>query len=165
MLVDVLVTLPTGDGGSSGSGGKGATGQITKVLLENIKVIAADGNNGGASGQSYSSKHNGEITLSVTPDQAEKLVLANEIGKFHLLLRSFTDTKNAKIPPVDYDELLTGIKPTDLEKALPAPPKGVSIKPVTPGQGLPEPAGPEAKSGHQMEIYTGSGVKTVKFDN
>src|SRR3972149_8776190 len=88
--VDVLVTI---DRESKESTEK-ASAKITKIVLENMLVLAA--------GQEMEErKDKGEtktvpvdvITLEVTPEEGEKLALAASEGKIQLALRNFNDTE------------------------------------------------------------------------
>jgi pilus assembly protein CpaB len=77
--VDVLVTV-------SSPAQKGES--MTKIILEDIKVLAVD--------QTYDRKEDEPVivqtvTLLVTPEDAEKLVLASTEGKLQLSLRNATD--------------------------------------------------------------------------
>ncbi|MBW3629643.1 MAG: Flp pilus assembly protein CpaB [Gemmatimonadetes bacterium] len=77
--VDVLVTMPP----SSGQPG------TSRVVLQSIRVLA--------SGQSFEESSEGEpkdasvITLLVTPDEAEVLLLASNEGRIQLALRNSLD--------------------------------------------------------------------------
>ena len=160
MSVDILLTVDADDKGGGG-GSKSANGQMTRTLLQNIKIISSGDNASGASTSRRSSKN--AVTLSVSPQQAEMLALANEVGMFHLTLRGFTDTNPAKLSGSDYQELITGVERSTLAKTTPPPPSK-DIAPVDYASDLPEPSGPEAVGGaHKIEVYTGSGVKTVTF--
>jgi pilus assembly protein CpaB len=80
--VDVLVTINNGDAGNAE--------QVTKVVLENILVLAA--------GPQMQKGEKGEspvdvYTLEVTPDDGEKLALASNEGKLHFALRNITDNE------------------------------------------------------------------------
>lgn len=87
-MVDVLVT-----GALTGSGGN-----ITRTILENVRVLAA--------GQKVEQDREGKpqtvpvITLLVTPDDAAKLAMASTEGKIQLALRNTIDTKSMNPPPV-----------------------------------------------------------------
>ena len=78
--VDVVVTLPP-----RGSGGE----SVTQVLLQNVPALAA--------GESTQPDAQGKpqrvtvITLLVTPDQAEVLILAANEGRIQLALRNTLD--------------------------------------------------------------------------
>ena len=70
--VDVLITRQRGER------------QATDVLLQNIRVIAIDQNAKGANGQPIVGK---TATLEVTPLDAQKLALAQQVGSLSLVLR------------------------------------------------------------------------------
>jgi len=83
--VDVLVTIRRGTGQTES--------QITKIVLENILVLAA-----GPEYQATSKEEKAApvdvITLEVTPEETEKLALAATEGKLQLALRNFSDTED-----------------------------------------------------------------------
>ena len=82
--VDVLVTMtPRGTG-------KEAVTPITKIVLEDILVLAA-GSEIEQGSKQEKSKQVDVITLEVTPEDGEKLALAASEGKIQLALRNFTD--------------------------------------------------------------------------
>jgi len=82
--VDVLVTMtPRG-------AGKEASTPITKIVLEDILVLAA-GSEIEQGSKQEKSKQVDVITLEVTPEDGEKLALAASEGKIQLALRNFTD--------------------------------------------------------------------------
>src|SRR5882724_3227447 len=84
-MVDVLVT------GRALGGGSAPQGDITRTILENIRVLAA--------GQKIEQDREGKpqtvavITLLVTPDQATQLTMGATDGKIQLALRNTIDTK------------------------------------------------------------------------
>jgi pilus assembly protein CpaB len=84
-MVDVLVT------GRALGAGNTAQGDITRTILENIRVLAA--------GQKIEQDREGKpqtvavITLLVTPDQATQLTMGATDGKIQLALRNTVDTK------------------------------------------------------------------------
>ncbi len=82
--VDVLVTI------ESNNSGRRKNEPITKVVLENILVLAAGtqmdkGDGGEAPVDVY--------TLEVSPDDAERLALASNEGTLHFALRSVLDSE------------------------------------------------------------------------
>src|SRR5215470_8655888 len=83
-MVDVLVT-------GRALGGAAASGDITRTILENVRVLAA--------GQKVQQDRDGKpqtvavITLLVSPDDATKLTMAATDGKIQLALRNTVDTK------------------------------------------------------------------------
>jgi pilus assembly protein CpaB len=92
-MVDVLVT-----GAIAGSSQQGSAGNITRTILENVRVLAA--------GQKIEQDRDGKpqtvpvITLLVTPEDASKLAMASTEGKIQLALRNTIDTKTLNPPAV-----------------------------------------------------------------
>lgn len=74
--VDILLSRVEGGGASSNS--------YTDVLLQNVKVLAVDQIAGIKQEQPTVAK---AVTLEVTPEQSEKLVLASGVGSLSLVLR------------------------------------------------------------------------------
>jgi pilus assembly protein CpaB len=112
--VDVILT------GIPPKGLKGTKGEETasKIILENLEVIAA--------GQNVQRDVNGkpqtvqDVTLLLTPQQAEKVALATGDGRIQLALRNPMDKEAAEPPLVVSSTLYTGPtmeKPGDASKA------------------------------------------------
>ncbi len=86
----------------------GATnGPISKIVLQNIKVLA--------SGAKIDSPENQRepaavkaVTLQVTPEQAEKLVLAANEGKLQLVMRNYSDQEDTQTKGANKSTLLSG---------------------------------------------------------
>lgn len=96
--VDVIVTMVP----------PGSTEKISKVVLENMHVLAA--------GQIVEQKENkpitvNTVTLSVTPEEAEKLALASNDGVIQLVLRNFMDTDNVVTVGATRSRLLSAYRP------------------------------------------------------
>lgn len=109
--VDVVavVTPPNQDGQGQGP--------ISKIVLQHIKVLA--------SGPKIDSPENQRepttvkaVTLMVTPEQAEKLVLAANEGKLQLVMRNYSDDEDTTTSGADKNKLLRG----DNINPEPAPP-------------------------------------------
>ena len=106
---------------------------ISKIVLQNIKVLA--------SGTKIDSPENQRepanvkaVTLQVTPEQAEKLVLAANEGKLQLVMRNYSDQEDAQTNGANKKSLLGG------SYTPPPPPK------TEKAEGLkPEPAKPVVK--------------------
>jgi pilus assembly protein CpaB len=84
-----------------------AQGPISKIVLQNIKVLA--------SGPKLDSPENQReptavkaVTLQVTPEQAEKLVLAVNEGKLQLVMRNYSDQEGTQTSGVNKSSLLSG---------------------------------------------------------
>jgi pilus assembly protein CpaB len=127
-LVDVVVVIQPTDSTTGGSG------PISKIVLQNIKVLA--------SGQNIDQPKNGDrdaqqvkaVTLQVTPEEAEKLALASTEGKLQLVMRNSVDQDDEQTRGVDKRTLLGG------EHAAPQPDPG-SLKSEQPKQ-RPAPMAP-----------------------
>ena len=86
--VDVLITRQ--------AIGTGREEQVTDVLLQNIRVIAMDQDAAGADGKPVLSR---TATMEVTPVDAQKLALGQQLGQLSLVLRKPGEEQN--IPQVD----------------------------------------------------------------
>ena len=109
-FVDVVaIILPVVQQGAENQG------PISKIVLQNIKVLA--------SGPKIDSPENQReptavkaVTLQVTPEQAEKLVLAANEGKLQLVMRSYSDQEDTETKGANKRTLLSG------ETFVPQPP-------------------------------------------
>jgi pilus assembly protein CpaB len=89
--VDVLITRQLGDR------------QATDVLFQNIRVIAINQNATGANGQPIVGK---TATLEVTPIDAQKLALAQQVGSLSLVLRKAgVEQDYGTVRTVGFDDL------------------------------------------------------------
>jgi pilus assembly protein CpaB len=82
-------------------------GPISKIVLQRIKVLA--------SGPKIDSPENQReptnvkaVTLMVTPEEAEKLVLAANEGKLQLVMRNYSDSEDADTKGSNKNTLLRG---------------------------------------------------------
>lgn len=117
--VDVVVTT-TPPGGI----------QTSKIVLQNLNVLAV--------GQKLEEKEGKAVlvptvTVSITPEEAEKLALASNSGPLQLLLRGTKDDKPAETKGAALPNLIAGV-PRVMAKAAPAKPveKARVAKPVVP---------------------------------
>ncbi len=108
--VDVVVSVPV-----SGGPGNVGVGQISKIVLQNIRVLAVAQTLEAGPDQPHQVK---VVTLLVTPEQAERLAAAARIGTLALAMRNFGDQQLLATSGVSIPTLL-GIHP--LEEAAPAP--------------------------------------------
>jgi len=133
--VDVLVTLD--QGGQQNN-------PVTKLILQNIPVLT--------SGQVVEQNVNGEpiqvtvITLLVTPEEAEELVLASTRGRIQLALRN----------TLDVDSVTT--EGARLSTLVPA--QRVAQRSTAPRRAAPPPATPS----RQIEVWRGNTVETETLD-
>ena len=126
-MVDVLVT------GNVAGAGRGSSENITRTILENVKVLAA--------GQKIEQDREGKpqtvpvITLLVTPDDAARLTMASTEGKIQLALRNTVDTKLMAPPAVLQESLFSGGAPPPKRspgvKYVPPPPSPYIVEVIT----------------------------------
>jgi len=142
-MVDVLVT------GRAMGGGTTAQGDITRTILENIRVLAA--------GQKVEQDREGKpqtvavITLLVSPDDASKLTMAANDGKIQLALRNTIDTKKNDPPAIIQAALFSA------QGAVATPAKAKA-----PGKKSTAPAAPPP---YVIEVITGSKRENKSFPN
>ena len=104
-------------------------GPISKIVLQNIKVLA--------SGPRIDNPENqrephtvSAVTVLVTPEQAEKLVLASAESRLQLVMRNFSDQEDTQTNGADKRTLLNG-EPANVTPP-PTSEKPAEAKPVTP---------------------------------
>lgn len=130
--VDVMVTLDQGEN------------PVTKVILQNISVLT--------SGQVIEQTANGEpilvtvITMLVTPEQAEELVLAATRGRIQLALRNTLDIDSISTEGAR----LNGLVPSQRQVVRSSAPRRATPPPSTPTR--------------QIEIWRGNQVETETLD-
>jgi pilus assembly protein CpaB len=129
--VDLILTGVPPQSISKGSKGSPDDNMASKIILENLQVIAT--------GQNIQKDVEGkpqsvaEVTVLVTPEQAEKVALATGDGRIQLVLRNPLDHETVD-PPVVFKSALYLGSTTPEEKPkpkAPAPPPSVrKAKPV-----------------------------------
>jgi pilus assembly protein CpaB len=138
--VDVLLT-GTPNGGSEPQ---------TTTVLQNVAVLAA--------GSKLERNQNGEpvntpvITLLVSPDDAQRLALAQSEGKIQLALRNPLDTKSDEVPS-------SGARALYKFAPAPAPAVHAPVHRPLPVKATPTPA--PATTGVSVEVYQGDKPKQV----
>ena len=123
--VDVLVSMSKG----------GSSEKIAKVILQDVAVLAA--------GQTVEMKDNKPVTnttvtLALTPQQVERLAVAQSEGRLMLAQRNLRDTQFVRTPGATPSSLLSDIapapnpeaKPTVLARSAPLPLPVVEKYPV-----------------------------------
>jgi pilus assembly protein CpaB len=161
-LVDVVVVIDPREG-------SGMTDPISKIVLQNIKVLA-NGQNIDKPKDEREANSVKAVTLQVTPEQAEKLALASSEGKLQLMMRSQIDQGDEQTPGVNKRGLLSG------EKATPAPEPGslkseqpkTEAKPVRRVAAAPKPVqtaapAPQPTPRTQVEMIEGAKKRNVEF--
>ena len=162
-LVDVVVVIDPREG-------SGMQDPISKIVLQNIKVLA-NGQNIDKPKDEREANSVKAVTLQVTPEQAEKLALASSEGKLQLVMRSQIDQGDEQTPGVNKRGLLSG------EKATPAPEPG-SLKSEQPKSeskpvrravmSTPKPVqtaapAPQPTPRAQVEMIEGAKKRNVEF--
>jgi len=117
-MVDVITTGATAN-----------SGNITRTVLENVRVLAAnqriESQNGKPAGVTV-------ITLLVTPADAATLVMASSSGKIQLALRNTIDSQTMDVPPVLQASLFGLDAPVVVQqKHVSAAPKPAAAPPPT----------------------------------
>jgi pilus assembly protein CpaB len=163
-LVDVVVVIDPREG-------SGMQDPISKIVLQNIKVLA-NGQNIDKPKDEREANSVKAVTLQVTPEQAEKLALASSEGKLQLVMRSQIDQGDEQTPGVNKRGLLSG------EKATQAPEPGslkseqpkTDSKPVrrTSAVSTPKPVqtaapAPQPTPRAQVEMIEGAKKRNVEF--
>ena len=117
-LVDVVVVIqpPKGTGGEE---------MISKIVLQNIKVLASGQNIDKPKNDREVERSVRAVTLQVTPEQAEKLALASSEGKLQLVMRNSVDQADEQTSGANKRTLLSG------ERAMLVPDAGVGSKDAT----------------------------------
>jgi pilus assembly protein CpaB len=111
-MVDVIATGSTKD-----------SGNITKTVLENIRVLAANQRIESRAGRPEQVT---VITMLVTPADASKLAMASSSGKIQLALRNTIDSQTGEVPSV----LQAALFSTDREPVLPVKHVAAPAKPA-----------------------------------
>jgi pilus assembly protein CpaB len=143
-------------------------GPISKIVLQNIKVLA-NGQNIDKPENQRDANSVKAVTLQVTPEQAEKLALASTEGRLQLVMRNSIDQGDEQTTGVDKRKLLGG------DQALPAPEPG-SLKSEQPKQESkpvrrvrahtdvnPAPAASPEKPRASVEMIEGAKKRSVDF--
>jgi len=149
--VDVILT---------GSPDKNQGNETSKVILENVQVLAA--------GQNIQRDENGNpqnvqvITLLVTPEDSQKVALASADGRIQLALRNPLDLDKADPNPITRTALYT--RGSSMPEA-PPPVKKTAVRRVAPKPPEPAPA-PVVKEPPRLEVELihGNERKKVVFE-
>jgi pilus assembly protein CpaB len=153
--VDVIATynLP----GTSGS-----SGTVTTTVLQNVEVVTT--------GTSIEPDPQGKpqtvnvVTLLLTPEDSQKLLLASAQGTIQFVLRSGVDQQIAQIPPTRLDQLVAGAVPAPPQPPPPAPkPVARAAKVVPPPAPAPVVEAPKPPEPHVIEVIQGTQRSVQKF--
>ncbi|HXD30460.1 MAG TPA: Flp pilus assembly protein CpaB [Pyrinomonadaceae bacterium] len=159
-LVDVVVVIRPDD--------SSAQGPISKIVLQNIKVLA--------NGQNIDKPENQRdansvkiATLLVTPEQAEKLALASSEGKLQLVMRNSIDQGDEQTTGVNKRTLLTGEhasqapEPGSLKSEQPKPVSRPAPRPRVQPEVKSAPATPPQAPKASVEMIEGAKRRNVDF--
>jgi pilus assembly protein CpaB len=144
------------------------TGPISKIVLQHIKVLASGAKIDSPENQREPSKVNA-VTLMVTPEEAEKLVLATNEGKLQLVMRNYHDDENTDTKGANKSTLLSGenVKPEPAppSQAKPDEPKQwVRHIPVTPKRAPEKPApAVSVQKPNSVELIEGAKRRDVQI--
>jgi pilus assembly protein CpaB len=154
--VDVIATytLPSSSGGNAGT--------VTSTVLQNVEVVTT--------GTSIEPDPQGKpqsvsvVTLLLTPEDSQKLLLASAQGTIQFVLRSGVDQQIANIPPTRLDQLVAGGAPPPPPAPAPAP-KPVARVRVVPPPAPPTPVveAPKPPEPHIIEVIQGTQRSVQKF--
>ena len=161
-LVDVVVTIDPREG-------SGMQDPISKIVLQNIKVLA--------NGQNIDKPENEReantvkaVTLQVTPEQAEKLALASSEGKLQLVMRNQIDQGDEQTKGVNKRNLLGGdtANPVPEPGSLKSEQPKTDARPVRRSAPAPKPAAvtapaPQPTPRTQVEMIEGAKKRSVEF--
>ena len=92
--VDLLLTREVAD-----------NNPVTSILLQNVKILGIDQNADEATG---GTQLGNAATMEVTPEQAQRIILATTVGEISLALRNYIDVDPAVHRPVTLADLGTG---------------------------------------------------------
>lgn len=165
-LVDIVVVIqpPKGSGNEE---------MISKIVLQNIKVLASGQNIDKPKNDRDVERSIRAVTLQVTPEQAEKLALASSEGKLQLVMRNSVDQADEQTSGANKKSLLLG------ERAMIVPEPGVGSNstpkaaPSSPRRSAPRPAAVAPKpvavpqqapvARPTVEVIKGAKKETVDF--
>ncbi len=118
-LVDVLAVINTDKG------------VISKIILQNIKVLA-NGQNLDQPQNERASNGKHTVMLQVMPEEAEKLALASAEGKLRLAMRNATDQGSESTQGTTKQTILAGARPLPTNEPSPTPRASVPPRKTVP---------------------------------
>jgi pilus assembly protein CpaB len=154
----------------SGSPTSAGNIEMSKVILENIQVLAA--------GQNVTNDDQGKplnvqvVTLLVTPEQSEILALATVDGRIQLALRNPLDLQQTNPNAVRREQLFAGSSAVPPVSVAPPKPKpAVRTKAVAPPPPPPEPPRPmpapvpvAVAPKREIQVISGNKLEKVTFE-
>jgi pilus assembly protein CpaB len=141
--VDVVLTQKFGD-----TGAPLTRRSVSETVVENLRVLAINLPDAKTAGGSFGHT----VTLEVTPEQAEKMNVATELGRLSLTLRSVATAEGGVANSTAGPGKATGVKPTWAGDVSPALGGAMPEKVIT------------AQRPPPVEIIRGKGVETRKTE-
>ncbi len=142
---------------------------ISKIVLQNIKVLASGAKIDSPENQREPSSVKA-VTLQVTPEQAEKLVLAANEGKLQLVMRNYSDQNDTKTTGADKTTLLGGDSyvpqppaPSAQEQVKTAPRRSTPVKQPTVAKPSSEEPVAKPVSRKSIELIEGAKRREVEI--
>ena len=83
---------------------------VSSIIMQNVEVIAVDQR---ANTESTSPRQFGTVTVDVSTREAQKLALAQQVGRLSLTLRGMGETDTGEVDPVTAAEINDFLKPED----------------------------------------------------
>ncbi len=138
--------------------------QVAKLFMENMRVLAIGTEiQRDASGKPLSAP---TVTLSVTPDQAERLAVAMNQGTIQLVLRGYGDPDSVRTQGASSIDVLSQLRAGRTVAPTPAAPprRAVKVAPLPVPvlvKPVPPPAPPESA---RVDVYRAGKASREKFD-
>ncbi len=162
--VDVLVFL-------SKNPSTGIMETSARTILQDIKVYAVDATFVGKNESDGALVSGKTVSLLVTPNQAEKVMLASEMGSVRLIIRNLDDDLESASGGAGVMDILGGAEKNSAEQEIktPEPAKSPATPPnlaLDPRQASPSaPPLPEMQPAHpwKMVLVEGSTMRTIDF--
>jgi len=104
--VDLIVTYKVRD--DRDKGGSGELVAMSRTILEYIKVFSVDAQRERT--DDMADTHAKNVSLLVTPQEAQLVMLAKDRGMLHLAMRSKNDTVTARTLPIDEDSMFGSLR-------------------------------------------------------
>jgi pilus assembly protein CpaB len=129
----------------------GNQGPVTQTVLQNVEVLTA--------GEKIEPDPQGKpqtvnvVTLLLTPEDSQKLLLTSTQGTIQFVLRSGADQGKVDVPPTRLEQLVAGARPA---APPPAPAPKVRKQAVVP-------AAPKAPEVYTLEVIQGDKRSVEKF--
>ena len=131
--------------------------EITRTLLQGIRVLATGRQVRPGADESRPGRGYGAITVEVSPEQAQRLVVAQRIGRLTAMLRNPEDRAPVEAAPIDAWGLLGLAAPVPAVPETRPPPRATEL--IVGGQGALKP--PAAMPTHPVAPLPEPGTPTL----